>query len=208
EPDRDRDSLEPPQRAQTETERDAEQEAAGRERDQRLLAPRHEDERERDRERDPADHPRREIGDEMPQLAPDLPAVLRPEHEVDDLAADDGEDPGRRADEREADPRRVDDVLPRGLGVDAAPGQRCRRDDAERERGRTDERGGGDVRVRERRDPPDAEVRGEAEREQVAALQRERNRSSLEQMAEPAAETEPARERRPDDAAAHEGDER
>ena len=46
----------------------------------------------------------------MAELAADLASVRVAEHELHDAAADEREHAGRRADEREAHPRRVHDV--------------------------------------------------------------------------------------------------
>ena len=58
---------------EAEPQRDAEQEADDAERDERSPFLGDEDERERDGERDPREHPQREVHDEMPELATDVP---------------------------------------------------------------------------------------------------------------------------------------
>src|SRR5205807_2878150 len=129
------------------------------------------------------------------------------EHALDDAVADEREDARGRAGEGEAAPPGVHDVPARRLGVDAAPGQGRGGDDAEREGGRGYEGGGGEIRVREARQAADAELGREAESEQIAALERERHRSSLEQAPEPRQDVELYRPRTGQRAAAHERDE-
>ena len=125
-----------------------------------------------------------------PSWRPTPPAYALPSTTPTMRAADDREHAGREADDGEAHPRGVHDVLRRGDGVDPPARQRRRGDEADRERCRTDERRRGEVRVREARHAADAEMRCEAEREQVAALQRDGHGGALGEVPEPRADLE------------------
>ena len=63
---------------------------------------------------------------EAAELGPDLAAVRAAEHALDDVAAGEREDAARRADERERDPRRGDDV-PRAALAGSSPIARAAR---------------------------------------------------------------------------------
>ena len=146
---------------------------------------RDEHERERDREADPRDHPRREIDDEMPEVAADLrpctrsPSTnwtMRPPTSANTPAAAPTSDrlthaacTTCRPAASGSRPRRVsgaDEIRPSENAV------------------ARDERRRGEIRVREARHAADAELRGEAQREQVAPLERERHRRALEEIPE------------------------
>ena len=127
-----------------------------------------------DREADPREHPGREVDDEVSELACRRRRRTR-------CRARRRRSCRRRARTRRR-PRRRSTGSPRRRARRGAPprlGSMPRRvsgaDEisAERERGRADERRGGEIRVREARDAADAELGGEAEREQVAALERD-----------------------------------
>src|SRR3954452_22741305 len=120
----------------------------------------------------------------MTKLAADLAPVRIAEDELDDRATDEREDAGCSADEREADPARVHDVAPCGLFVETAARQRSGGDQAQAERGGGDERRRGEVRVREARDAPDAELRREPQSQEIAALKRDRHGGALEEICE------------------------
>ena len=87
-----------------------------------------EEQRVHDRKGGPRHHPGREIRNKPSKLLTDLAGERVPEQRRDDATADKRNDSCSCADECEAHPRGVDNVIGRSIRIDASPGERRRRD--------------------------------------------------------------------------------
>ena len=123
-----------------------------------------------------------------PSSSPTLSGESRPEHGGDDPAAEQRDEPGRGADERKRDPRRVHDVLCGAFRIHPTTRQRSGRDEGEREGRRADEGRGEQIGVGEARHAALTGAGGEPERNQVEALEGDRHRRAVGKAPEPVAQ--------------------
>jgi hypothetical protein len=185
---RERDPGEPERLLARPRDRDVHGQGGEREQRQAPCPPGDEQQRERRRHADRRDHPGRELDHEPAELRAGVAAVRVPQHALRHRLAGEREDARRARDDREREPRGVDDVLRRAPPlVEPDPGKGHARDERERGGGDGNERRADQVRVREARHVADAELGGEAEADHVQRLEHERERDAAPELEQPRA---------------------